>query len=264
MITADFIECFDAKALNMDGSNFLCHTAQRVSSADSAAWAAWASVLVTTIALILAAFAWRESKEANRKAADKLALDLRSVESQIKAQVDLSFRESELEQFRLYSEKLISFANETPVLRQELTALMRNIEVDEEQANTAQHLSDREFEGAKGELGIRWASWAMYLIREDKDLRNATSRWQTKLIDLAESIRSEANAFYMIQIKDSNLNERRSRLASIGANHEHLLDEVARYVAILQELEATPEKSARLREHLLNSLPGPAPSKVAT
>lgn len=261
MIIADGIVCRIPTEYAVKLEKLYCSVAYPVSSADSQTWAAWANALVTAIAVIVAAFAWNESKKANDTATAQLRTGIQAVETQIKAQTDLSFRESELEQFRLYMENLISFANKSPDIPHEHSDVMRTFESNPDAANTAKHISDGEFEALKGETMIRWASWSMYLSRTDRELRDATSRWHSAFSDLATNLRSDVSAFYMVPIRDSNLHERRMRQASINANHQHLLDSVGQYVATMQELIAVPERSSHLRDGIIHNLPGPAPSK---
>ena len=245
MISADFIECYSAESLNMDGSNFLCHTAQRVSSADSATWAAWAGVLLALFAVIFARKAWGAARDSNdiaeknlahaRKALDAQLQETRTgLEKQMASMTELSRKEHQLDRLQIYLENLMRFAHSAATFK------MRED-------------GQSQFDYDKGELTISWGAWSAYLIGRDEELRSASSEMNTMFVSSAEEVQKVGKKIHTKNWGEKEFKSMIETIKRVSATQDQLFVAVGGYTAMMQAVAFQAEGYEALRQEVLGN-----------
>lgn len=234
MNTAEGIVCRIPSDTAVKVSEFFCSVERPVLPADAQAFAAWAGVIVTAIALLFARGAWNEARNSNNIAISQLEKSVQGVEKQIDAQRKTTLEQMQLEQLGKYCETLISFVKNSRHFSENLTVDLQSgifAEIAE-----AERVIFIEMEERIHEVRSRWTSWAMYLIGDDPTLREATNAHLILCIDAAEGILKQETSRHVNSTFDPN--EIRESFANreVLALLEVLILDTAKYVFRLQQV----------------------------
>lgn len=263
MILADQFKCvIPSENAIREGSALHCTGFPPIPPAASEVWAAWIDALASwagiLLTIVLARYAWKAWKEAQRAnglikqqlAQAELALEkelsqaesglrtqIESTDSGLQTQIDsaleLSMRERELEQLRLYCESLMRLANDSAIPPDADNADVNN------------------FEQERGEASIRWASWTMYLMSKDPDLRDATSIFHNHYLEETKRIHTMACGFQDFANQPAMQAERIALIGPIAEKQQKVFDAVGRFVAKIQHIAVQGKDYELHRDQLI-------------